>query len=299
MASAINMCFTINNWTQEHCEGLKQLCNKTKTLLSMRVQSEIGKEGTPHLQGMCCFTKAQAFEKVYEWLGFRNFYLVKCHHPTAQWKYCGPDKQTDKQETITSDFYYEYGVPPPPKSQGQRNDIHEFRDAINEGKSDYELNLLFPNECMKYTRYIVFCRKALAEQKAKERYMEMPEVHIIHGDAGSGKTSSVFKQENPDDVYMMPEQNSGTLWLDDSFRNQEVVLIDDFDDQVIAYKSLIKMCDRYSPMIQTKGGFVKFHPKKIYITSNKHPNEWYSYLNTRERNSINRRIKSITEKNVC
>lgn len=290
----LNIIYTLNNWSEKHVIALKNLENKTKTLVCHRFQSELSDSGTPHLQGVLRFTRSTAYKTIHGFLGFTEIAFLTCKSIQAQWDYCGPDKQEDKQHTITGEHYYTYGECPIDE-QGARKDIEMFRDAIYSGLSDYDLNIEYPIECMKYEKYIKFCRKSLAEKRAKERYMEMPEVHVIYGDAGSGKTREVFKKEGSE-LYMLPEQQNGTLWLDDNFSNQEAVIIDDFDENAIPHKTLLRLCDRYTPSVQTKGGFVKFHPKRIYITSNKHPDLWYQGLNSEERAALKRRITFVKQK---
>ena len=233
----------------------------------------------------------QLIAQLHKWLGFNHIAFLQCTSVQAQWEYCGPDKPDAKKHTITGEHYYSFGEPPGDE-QGRRKDIEEFRDSILEGTADYELLMKYPEQCMKYEKFIKFCRKARAEKVAKERYMQMPEVHVLYGDAGTGKTSKVFEEEG-EDLYMMPEQQNGTLWLDDRFHNQEAVIIDDFDENTIPHKTLLRLCDRYTPSVQTKGGFVQFHPKRIYITANKHPDLWYTGLNAEEQAAIKRRIKSV------
>jgi hypothetical protein len=60
----------------------------------------------------------------------------------------------------------------------------------------------------------------------------------------------------------------------DGYDGQEDVVVDEFYGW-IPYDLLCRMCDRYPLLVDTKGGAVQFCPKRIWITSNKKPEDWY------------------------
>lgn len=50
-SSAKRWCFTLNNWTQEEYDSIVAFCKNGSNVSSFIIGKEIGKEGTPHLQG--------------------------------------------------------------------------------------------------------------------------------------------------------------------------------------------------------------------------------------------------------
>jgi len=64
----------------------------------------------------------------------------------------------------------------------------------------------------------------------------------------------------------------GTWW--DGYSGQPVVVIDEFYGW-LGYDFLLRLLDRYSFAVETKGGSVSFTSKLVIFTSNKPPSEWY------------------------
>ncbi len=53
------------------------------------------------------------------------------------------------------------------------------------------------------------------------------------------------------------------------------MIIEDMGIDGIPYRQMLRMLDRWSNRMEFKGGSVEFSPKKIWITSNIHPRDWY------------------------
>lgn len=72
----------------------------------------------------------------------------------------------------------------------------------------------------------------------------------------------------------MPNRQAamGTWW--DGYSGQTVVVIDEFYGW-LGYDFLLRLLDRYSFAVETKGGSVSFTSKLVIFTSNKPPSEWY------------------------
>jgi len=52
------------------------------------------------------------------------------------------------------------------------------------------------------------------------------------------------------------------------------ILFDDFNGGM-KYTQMLRFCDGYRLQVQTKGGFVTLNHRRIIITSNHPPEEWY------------------------
>lgn len=62
----------------------------------------------------------------------------------------------------------------------------------------------------------------------------------------------------------------------DGYADHESVLIDDFEPKNCPFRWLLQLLDIYPLDVEVKGGSTRWIPKKIYITHEKHPREWYA-----------------------
>lgn len=100
------------------------------------------------------------------------------------------------------------------------------------------------------------------------------DVQVFWGSTGLGKTRRVW-----DEVTALDKQlwvHAGDRWFD-GYDRHEYVLFDDFEgiQSGITYRKFLQLLDRYAMQVPTKGGFVSWAPKRIYITSNVPYNMWY------------------------
>ncbi len=77
------------------------------------------------------------------------------------------------------------------------------------------------------------------------------------------------------DYFVMntPPSASSIPWVD-GYHGQEDVVIEDFAGEIY-FRTLLRMLDHYPSLMQIKGSFVQWAPKRIWISSNKHPRDWY------------------------
>jgi len=102
--------------------------------------------------------------------------------------------------------------------------------------------------------------------KTKPRNHEV-EVHVIQGPTGTGK--SRWAMEEYPGAYWKQRSN----WWD-GYIGQEVVVIDEFYGW-LPFDLVLRICDRYPLMVETKGGQVQFVAKTIIFTTNQLPSSWY------------------------
>lgn len=60
----------------------------------------------------------------------------------------------------------------------------------------------------------------------------------------------------------------------DGYEGQPVVVLDDYYAW-LPWDTLLRICDRYPLLVETKGGQANFVPKTVIITSNTMPHMWY------------------------
>ena len=253
--------FTINNWTEEDLNAVKELeCEYCIT------GAEIGENGTPHLQGYVYFKFQRTFNSVSKMLPRAHLAAAK---GTAHqnWLYC------TKQETI-----WEYGQQP---KQGKRNDLQYVVKRIDEGATMEQIT--------REATSIQSVRAAEMVMKYLERPRDWkPEVLWFYGGAGKGKSREAIKILGGIGNYYRILNGK---WFD-GYDKHDNVLWDDFDDEEISWKRLLVLLDRYDVRVETKGGTRQFLARKIIITSTNHPTTYYRMINE-DMAQLTRRIDEI------
>jgi len=93
------------------------------------------------------------------------------------------------------------------------------------------------------------------------------EVIVIVGPTGTGK--SKWALDNFPGAYWKQRSN----WWD-GYDRHETIIIDEYYGW-LPFDLLLRLCDRYPLLLETKGGQVQCVCKTIIITSNKRPCDWY------------------------
>lgn len=258
-------CFTINNWTESDYFAVMLLAKEAKYAI---VGKEVGEKGTPHLQGYVKLHNACAFNSIKK-------YLPKAHIEVAE----GSDQQNFNYCSKENNFR-EWGERS--EGQGRRTDIKEITDLIKARSITIEdIMFEYPDMYLKYSRSFEKMFNAVAVPRTTP-----PEVHWRWGLAGTGKTSWVIRKHGQKNVYI----KDGTMWWD-GYTQQDVILIDDFDNQ-IPYRTLLRILDRYTYQGQVKGGYVQINSPYIFITCEYPP---YYYWQGNEFQQVFRRLTSVEE----
>lgn len=270
MARARGYCFTINNYNDEDIA-------LTQSLLASATYGifgfETGKNNTKHIQGYGYWTNKISFSTIKETL------------PRAHIECAKGDARENQSYCSKEDNYTEYGTIP---QQGRRNDICAFKDDILSGMSEEEL-LDKHTECFaKYDRFYQRCRNIVLKKQAK--LMIQPEVIVIEGDTGTGKTHTVYAENDINDVYKVEvgDGSSGSVFWD-SYSGEKVILIDDFHSN-LKLDYMLRLLDKYPMKLNIKGGHTWKCAEKIYITTNVELDRWYPNCHVRHRNALLRRI---------
>lgn len=248
-------CFTLNNPTVVEKEfiqlSMEELKNGESGSLKLTYLIT-GKEvvSTEHLQGYCeVETKAS--------LSSMKSFLKRAHWEKAK----GSPKQASEYCKKDGDFE-EAGVLS--VGQGFRSDLNDIKDLIVEGKNEEFIADNF------FSKWVVYRKsfQAYAALKNQERSWST-QVHVFWGKTGTGKTRFVMDQVMDSDFWSPGDYK----WFD-GYCGQPIVIIDDFRGEY-QLQMLLKLLDRYPMSVPVKGGFTKWAPKKVYITSNIHPDSWY------------------------
>jgi len=110
-------------------------------------------------------------------------------------------------------------------------------------------------------------------------------VYVLYGPTGTGKSHRAWQAAGLD-AY--PKSSTSIYW--DGYQGQEVVVMDEFRGR-IGIEHLLTWFDKYPISVQNKFGGCVLNAKKIFVTSNIHPNDWFPDLDETTKAALLRRLK--------
>lgn len=246
-----NYCFTVNNYTEDDELLIYGLIEHAKYVVVGRETAP--STGTPHYQGFVCFNSAREFSGVQRLLPEGAHIERKAPGSTF--------KQASDYCKKGGDFF-EYGTLPMDQSgKGDAGKLSaEERWALAKA-GDFES---LPPE--HYPRY----RAIYSEFRVVEDRPTLSNKWIC-GPSGCGKSRYVRDNYGPgtelggDLGFYSKGMNK---WWD-GYRDEDVVLLDDFDPkhgEFLSYYLKI-WADHYAFNAEVKGGMMKIRPKIVLVTS--------------------------------
>lgn len=228
--------------------------------------------GTHHFQGYVEFTSPKRFSGVHKIPGFESANLSVRRGTRAQAiAYC---EDASKEGFIQGP--YQYGDRAS-GGQGARNDYATFKTLADGGASEKMIWDEVPDLYLRFHNVIPKIRMLLNAQRNFKTL-----VYAHWGLTGAGKSSYVRKK-SPSAYWKQRNE-----WWDGYDGTSDVVL-DDFYGW-LPYDTLLRLCDAYPCSVGVKGSTVGFAPQRIFITSNLHPQLWYSKLHPSRFAALERRI---------
>lgn len=265
--------FTINNPTIEQLPP-----NVWPDVQYVIWQHEKGEEGTEHIQGYVCFTKVKRLKWLKSTCVYEAHWLPRLGSHSQAKHYCmKPVVGCTCTHCVLSvgqrlDGPWEHGTDDKiANTQGQRNDLRECKEMIDRGATELEV-------AEEHFGSWVRCHKAF------ERYRKLKHgsardwithVTVYWGPPGIGKSQRVRHEAGPH-AYWLPQPDNSTVWWD-GYDGQEVVVIDEFYGWIKRIM-MQRLCDSTPIMVQNKGGSTPFVAKRIYITSNEPPSQWWKHI---------------------
>lgn len=255
-------CFTINNpeeasWMKD--AGIKWIV----------YQCEKGENGTSHWQGVLTMTSP------------RRLAFMKGLSGVAHWEprrgtvkeailYCTKEETRESgpygisnQVTLEPIQLKEFISKLIKDKVNKSDELIEIKKKLDEGS--ITADQIADEHFELWLRYFrAFEKYQLIKTKPRNHAVE---VHVVQGPTGTGK--SKWCMDNYPSAYWKQRSN----WWD-GYAGQEMVIIDEFYGW-LPFDLILRICDRYPLMVETKGGQVQFVAKTIIFTTNQLPNSWY------------------------
>jgi len=255
--------FTVNNPTEEqktHLHQLRESLDLYSLVRYIAYQLERGETcNTLHLQGYIEFRQKRTMNQVKETLQAPGAHLEPRHGSQEQARdYCL------KEETRV-EGPWEGGTLS--QGSGERTDLDSIRQLIKEGSSELDIaDSHFGTWCTHHKAFARYKTLCLPQRDFKTN------VTVIIGPPGTGK--SKYCLENFPGAYW---KQRSQWW--DCYEGQPYIVIDDYYGW-LPYDVLLRICDRYPLLVETKGAQAQFTGKEIVITSNTPPTHWYKNVVT-------------------
>lgn len=243
-------CFTINN--------PQGAINPPEGCVYMIYQLEIGDNNTLHYQGYIEFNKKKRLTTAKKLIDKRAHLEVRRGTQQQAIDYCN---KTDTRVMDTEPFIF--GIPTPCE-QGKRNDLLAVKEMIEKGVPEKTICDEHWKPWLNYHKAFKMYRTLITPKRDWKT-----EVTVMIGPPGCGKSKACLATGERDQQYWKQRSQ----WWDE-YEGQPIVILDDFYGW-LPWDVLLRICDRYPLLVETKGGQAQFNAKQLFITSNAMPNTWY------------------------
>jgi len=272
---ATRWIFTLNNYTPDHVKTFETIdCSNETIIRAIQCQSEKGKEKeTPHLQGFIILNSQLRGPAVQRLFNMSKILSLRKMLKSTE---CSLD-YTSKRETFDEEANIFISRGDFETKQGKRTDLKHnikpdrMKDIITDLKNGIKLTKAIEGREEIYVRN---CNglKDLSNKYQKDR-TEKTYVIVRYGQSGTGKSESWTDNFNSDNIYVLPDSNGSNVWWD-GYDSQDTSVIDDWNNN-LPLKYMLNLMDKTPMIVNIKGGTVKFNSKKLIITANKSPIEWF------------------------
>lgn len=257
-----NVCFTAWSNVEYDKEYMKYL------IIGEEVCPSTGRQ---HFQGYVEFVRALDFSVVKSLLGGEETHIERRKGSAVQARtYCTKDNKFEEFGTISK--------------QGKRSDLDIVVEDLMEGSSVRNIALNHSTQYIKYNRGIEKLRAHLIQPRNW-----VTEVTVLYGSTGTGKSRRA--REMLQDYWVWTPARG--KWFD-GYEGHDDVIMEEFRGQ-LPMGFMLTLLDRYECPVECKGSTVEFCPKRIVITSPKHPKDWYEDQPCDRIDQLIRRITHIVK----
>lgn len=282
-------CFTLNNYTAEQFESIKLWMEKESVYAI--VAKEVGKSGTPHLQGYMRFKNARSVKGVHDLPGMSSAAVFYCKgNEESNIKYC-------KKDGEFTEFH-------PENAQGSKGfDLGELsKIVLKDGNAG--LKKIIQDDPKAYVLHGRGFRELIAATAPKRSLDTPPKCVYAFGPAGSGKSTFIHKLANEEalatgnDIYYFGSQFP---WAD-GYIGEKIIVIDDIRDVDqkgvrVPLNFMTRMIDVFPHKVQVKGTTsVEFQGASFYMSSVMHPGDLF---NKDAHDPVQQFLRRITDLYEC
>lgn len=219
----------------------------------------------PHLQGTLRLRHARQMKAVKKLFGEsrKHVHLEATRTPAASVAYCRKDDSLFGERYEQGDLKI---------SQGQRNDILLLRDGLKRGSSMEQVANDHPAHLIRYPAGVTKM-KFIFDKILSLPYRQV-EVCVLYGLTGVRKTGVAIDLFGSSMLRLTREKSGSALWFD-GYDDGETLLIDEFNFAWIPYDMLLGLLEGHQTRLPLKGGFTWARWRRVVITTNTHPANWF------------------------
>ncbi|AXH75991.1 MAG: putative viral replication protein [Circoviridae sp.] len=272
MSARKGWCFTLNNYTEENIQQLRDLYdpdNEHSLFSYLIFGKEVGEQGTPHLQGFVFLSTRKRFNWIHTKLPGGCHIEGANGTPHQNRTYCSKDGA-----------FEEFGDCP--GGQGARTDLASACELVRDGKRLRDLVDTHPTVVVKYYRGLSVLRGLRCREPRPK-----PFVTVYWGEPGAGKTygsrslaQSLFETG---EIY---NHRGGKWWQD--YDGEKCIVHDDFTGASISVATWCRLFNTEPFCVETKGGSAWCEFTHAILTSNSPPSLWWRVCAVRKRAALRR-----------
>lgn len=246
------------------------------------------KDKTPHIQAFIKYDNNKRLINVKQDFPTAHIEKVISSTNAKPRDYCMKQGAYAHQVHLRIAGPWEVGIFIEERSRG----IQEFQMAIESGASDYELLQKFPLATQYGMNKIEQFREVYIAQKFSNEGRNII-VTYIWGKSGRGKNERIFEKHGFQNCFRISNFDYPLT----GYRQQKVVIVDEFDSQVKPITKFNEWIDRYPVQLNAKGTMRWACYDYFYILSNHPPSMMYRELQGTEKDehyqSFIRRIHHV------
>lgn len=263
-------------------------------------QPEMGENGTFHIQGYFEFNKRMSLKAVKEHCGSRVHLDVARGTPEQCIAYCS--KETDLEADppvygrVEDGEVITYGEPmkvseKTGRTSGARTDWADVWAMVKQGAKNTDIldkhPAMIPNvRAIQHARFAVQCESSRGWTT---------KLLVLWGTPDSGKTTTAISLCEKGRYFIVAADGKQLWWDGYDPSLHDTVIFDEFVGSRAPITFMNQICDSIDLNVQTKGGFTRFLAKRVIITSNFSPREWYRNCVEARQESLWRRIATEVE----
>jgi hypothetical protein len=252
--------------TIPHCDFLPYLPPDVQYI---RGQLEYGgSSGYLHWQVMVAFKKKVTCAKVKEVFGRTTHVEISRSEAANEYVW--------KEDTRVENTQFELGQRA--MKRNCQKDWDKVVDDVKKGKFEEVPADILIRHYGNLKRIHVDSLKPTPEEK---------EVYVFWGATGAGKSKRAW-EEATFDAY--PKDPNSKFW--DGYSGQSNIVFDEFRG-AISISHILRWLDRYPTIVEIKGSSCVLKAKRIWITSNLSPDQWYPDLDDETRAALRRRFTQV------